>query len=840
MRTTTSTSNEARAEHEGREDGRSSAQRTPSGARPQLSAIVWLLPVTLLLVHAWYYMPFMADDAFISLRYSERLLDGDGLTWASGPPVEGYSNLLWVLGCALLGLVMPLVTAARVLGLIGALLMFAALRRLQSENVQDSSVQHMPALLAGSALAATGPVAVWAIGGLEANLLGGLLAMAIADICSRDRVRWAGLWLALACLTRPDGPLFVVVLAAVEFWGTRSRSRDRRARLKSWWRRDWQWQRTAWIVLPPLTAYLGQMGFRVMYYDDWVPNTAHIKAQWTVDRLEPGLDYVWASLEPAMPLLGMAFLGLLLAMRGPRRGVVLRASAAGGAWIVYIISVGGDIFPAGRHVVPALVCLTLVAFCGLERLWSISSGSERRLSIFVLVALLIASLYRQQQRAPENHRAITERWEWDGQVIGETWARAFGDKNPLLSVDPAGALPFYSRFDAVDNYGLSDRHIARTKAKGGAIGHDHGDGAYVLGRQPDLMVFGLPTGGTPSSHTGREIAADPQFARDYRQLFFCGYDPHFVRNRSYLRLQGKLGFERGRTQIVVPGYLFQSPGSCAVPGIGEGMGTLVQRTPQTAPPVTVEPGHWRISLVPDSPEVGISVTVTQGSLSQANEENQSFVAAGDTELRFELFASGIDSWVGELRLDRGIDGPTQAAGENIATGRKWRVRGVAPLDVSGMVASSDHPLNRWGKQAWRSVEGPRPRTPGKREACGGALDGFNTGLRVNTYLNDQLDGAAIVMRTETFELPEASVLALCLSGGNNSVAVRLKHAETDRSVRVWHGRNTNSEHLELAALDGLGTGEFYLEIDDRSREGWGHIHLSGVALLAPRRPAGPR
>ena len=44
-----------------------------------------------------HYYPFLSDDALISLRYASRLLQGKGLTWTDGPPVEGYSNLLWTL-----------------------------------------------------------------------------------------------------------------------------------------------------------------------------------------------------------------------------------------------------------------------------------------------------------------------------------------------------------------------------------------------------------------------------------------------------------------------------------------------------------------------------------------------------------------------------------------------------------------------------------------------------------------------------------------------------------------------------------------------------------------------
>ncbi|MGB5702608.1 MAG: hypothetical protein WBM48_07315, partial [Polyangiales bacterium] len=71
----------------------------PHRARLNWIAIAVGLAATLtLFVHARSYPPLTFDDAFISLRYAQRLLEGHGLTWTDGPPVEGYSNLLWVLG----------------------------------------------------------------------------------------------------------------------------------------------------------------------------------------------------------------------------------------------------------------------------------------------------------------------------------------------------------------------------------------------------------------------------------------------------------------------------------------------------------------------------------------------------------------------------------------------------------------------------------------------------------------------------------------------------------------------------------------------------------------------
>ena len=40
----------------------------------------------------------LGDDAMISMRYARNLAEGHGLVWnGSEPPVEGFTNFLWVL-----------------------------------------------------------------------------------------------------------------------------------------------------------------------------------------------------------------------------------------------------------------------------------------------------------------------------------------------------------------------------------------------------------------------------------------------------------------------------------------------------------------------------------------------------------------------------------------------------------------------------------------------------------------------------------------------------------------------------------------------------------------------
>jgi hypothetical protein len=104
-----------------------------------------------------------------------------------------------------------------------------------------------------------------------------------------------------------------------------------------------------------------------------------------------------------------------------------------------------------------------------------------------------------------------------GRRVGE-WLRAAMPPGTLVATNAAGALPYFSGLPVVDMLGLTDRHIARRPAdRRQWIGHEKGDGAYVLARRPDLIVFGGPEGSVEpwSFPSDREIAAAPEFGRDY-------------------------------------------------------------------------------------------------------------------------------------------------------------------------------------------------------------------------------------------------------------------------------------------------------------------------------------
>ncbi len=545
---------------------------TPPGERsaPNARAALATLPALLL---TWWQTrlvwPFFSDDAFISLRFSARLLAGDGLTWTDGERVEGYSNLLWVLLCAALGATgIDLVDAARLLGGVAtALGMFALARALRPHDARTTVLATLPPLLAASTQVVLG----WTFGGLEGPLLFCLLAFGFSALVRaidaeptiaawpRSTLLLASVPFALACWTRPDAPLWVATIAAALALATAGSFGKRCAR-------------AAVFAALPFTAFLLQLGFRLAYHGDFVPNTAHVKAGFDASALPAGLDYVMNALRAHCGIAIVAAVGLLLGgLHRATRPKVLLLALPLVAWFAYLVAIGGDHFPGRRLLhatVAPLALLALGAMPSPPRTWL------QVVAASILVALFGALGVERARNDAQTTELRGEVWEWRGKVTGEMLQRAFGEQRPLLAVDAAGAVPFYSRLPSLDLLGLCDRTIATTPEPAWIAtmrpeiprppGHRKGNGRYVLDRAPDLLLFSNPPGlPLPVFVSACEMEYDARFLEGYRcvridlglrEILPEVTEPLVV--PLWIAREGRSGVQRNGDEITIPAYLF--------------------------------------------------------------------------------------------------------------------------------------------------------------------------------------------------------------------------------------------------------------------------------------------
>ncbi|MCA9594501.1 MAG: hypothetical protein KC776_14355 [Myxococcales bacterium] len=516
------------------------------------AALVITIASVVLVLHARSFLPFFVDDAFISLRYSARLLAGKGLTWSDGDKVEGYTNFLWVVLVAFGGLFQKnaLINVARTVGILCSIGTLATVVLAERPKRYRAL---LPGLYAALALATAGTFAAWSIGGLEQSLLCFLVAAGVVlsyPLVERDEARFSRMWPAglcfgLAALTRPDGILFAASVCGtwVLLGGFRPAA----------------WLRALKLAVLPLGLVAAHVAFRQAYYHEWVPNTFHAKVAFAWSRVDLGWHYLKDRADPLLPLLLPLLLTLVAAVadrRRRRRALIAFVPLV--VWTSYVIAIGGDIMPERRHVAVMIVLTALLSVEGLG--WLTERGRFGAPVAFVVGNCVLGLSIQAQQDDPERARALADAWHWPGRPIGMFLHRAFADKDPLLAVDAAGALPYFAKLRTLDMLGLNDPWLPRHLPPGfgkGPLAHELGNGQYFLRRKPDIIVFHLPTGMDRALwRGGREMQADRSFGKLYQLVAFETPPDDVQTLHAWIRREdGPLGIQRGSDRIIIPGYL---------------------------------------------------------------------------------------------------------------------------------------------------------------------------------------------------------------------------------------------------------------------------------------------
>lgn len=466
-------------------EGESGADRVEDRRAP-LERIVVVAAVLVGLVNA-ALRSWLCDDAFISFRYAQNLVHHNGLVFNAGERVEGYTNFLWTLGCAIpIRLGIDVETWAVVLGLAAFCGTLALLARWDRSRLLPAAFP-----LAVCVAAVHPDLTIWATSGLETSLFT-LLTFAGFVTCARGRAALSGALWGLATLTRPDAALFLIVgtlwtLTARRRNGWRDAFRAGLSLAGTW----------AALVVPHLL-------FRFRYYGDLVPNTYYAKsadlAWWS-----QGFLYVGLFAARSWALVLGALVGLALALRDARRvegsskaaltTPVTLAALLFGVYTLYVAKVGGD-FMFARLLVPVTPFLLVLASDGAARI------ADRPRRVLALGALVLATTLTPCPVPPAVTRhGIVDEWEFyarenpswgrDSQEAGRVLAR-YGAGLPF-SVVFAGAqarLVFYSGVPvAIEGVtGLTDRTIARSPlARRGRVGHEkHASPIYLLDRRVDI------------------------------------------------------------------------------------------------------------------------------------------------------------------------------------------------------------------------------------------------------------------------------------------------------------------------------------------------------------------
>jgi len=412
---------------------------------------------------AWL-VRFGCDDAWISFHYARALVRGDGLTWF-GVHVEGYTNFLWVLWVAL-GIALhvdPLAWAWA-----GSLVALAAALWCAAQIAWLRTGRTSAAIATTVVLATNFTFLAFGTSGLEVMAQAALLAalwwqvelLRRAARATTPRLALASITAALALMIRLDSAVIIAVLAVA----TCAQLVRARAPVRSW----------PALALPAAGLVAPWLAWKLAYYGDLVPNTAHAKLAWSIDTLTGGARYLgrfaWAY-QLWVPL--AAALAVARRTRAPSLAAALVAS-----WCAYVVAVGGD-FMEFRFFVVALVPIAVIAadVVTTPATRGPSAGVRAIAAIAVLAGL--SARHAATFEADAALDSIQAMGTFYGKIAGDEWSRLGAPLAQLrgtgatLASQSAGAIPYFADLPTIDQVGLNDAWVAR-----------HGDPAPPDMRRP--------------------------------------------------------------------------------------------------------------------------------------------------------------------------------------------------------------------------------------------------------------------------------------------------------------------------------------------------------------------
>jgi hypothetical protein len=496
------------------------------GVRPRLSALTVLaVAIAVYMAATATVSPFIPDDSYISFRYAESVAAGKGLRFNAGdPPVEGYSNFLWVLSCALLrSRDLDLPDTAPSVGRFFGLLTLVVLWALWTGRNMGSVRMLTPLLLVATA----GPLIVYAISGLETTMFAFLLVTLFwvyARVVEKRRVVDAvgfGIVGLLVALCRPEGVVAFPTLFAV---------------MALAFRRETMEQSTKKTVITAATVFVVLYGaytvWRVAYFgallptpflsksgvavtDAWIANFRHDFLRHRYDF--PQIGYYMVSLF-ALAAAGATF----------RRG---RASVEVAALVLSLVYAAVYInfvdWMPGMRYYAALVPLLFVP---VAQLWNRNETSlaltNRRVAntsyALVSVAALLTSLTVLVQ-LKHTVKRVEEGNQFCVRPLAE-WIDTYTPPDWKLAMSDVGAVPYYSKRYTID---INPRSLADPHAARNGWSED-----YFYSKDPDIVVLvsrGLYSPKMYAEHT--VLMKGARFMRSYR--FIGATRQSWHEDRSY-------------------------------------------------------------------------------------------------------------------------------------------------------------------------------------------------------------------------------------------------------------------------------------------------------------------
>ncbi len=413
---------------------------SPSGVQNRSQHVtVWGLvaSLTVYFIYVIILRFFSIDDAYISFRFAKHLAEGLGLTWNPGyPPVEGYSNFLWVLYLAgAKALSLPIELTAKVTGAVFGgvtlILLWITAKRLWPEN----KFTWVPSLLVAFCPVWT----MWAVSGLELAAHAFLLMVLVMSLTFNppQRTMLSSLALSLLIVSRPEGLILAgAFLLTVFFFASAG---PFTARLKQ----------TLIPIAASLMTVAGLMTFRLSYYGYPFANTVYSKFSAELPSVSQVADWIWFGLP--------FFIAYIIAFRRQMATSVRTILLVGFVLVITQMIIVLPVVPVMYFLHRYQIFMLPVLVLAIPPVIASLSHKRRWFGAAIIVGLC---LWAAQQWPNVTYRYEAESHYRHQHKLVVDYLQQLPGK-PTIAMLDAGRMPYWSGLPAIDAWGLCDATIAR-------------------------------------------------------------------------------------------------------------------------------------------------------------------------------------------------------------------------------------------------------------------------------------------------------------------------------------------------------------------------------------------
>ncbi len=449
------------------------------------------------------------DDAFISFRYAQNLVEGKGLVYNAGEKVEGYSNFLWTMLVALgMELKLDPIHTTNALGLVSFVLTILLFIYISWRFFKESTPYGLFIPLTALCLLVHAHFREFATGGLETSFFTFLVSLGFAGLIfskSRRGFLLTGLVFVLVMLTRPDGFIFYGVSFLFLILTASSIPK-----------RIW------YFLLPLILIFVPYYILRYRNYGYPFPNTYYAKSAYLA-WWSQGWRYLILYFKAYYVFILLPVLGVIALIKvrnswrkttrfplrfNPMQNSVLLSLLFSVIFTLYLVRVGGD-FMFGRFFIP----ITPFLFFLMEIFANRILTKKYLIPFAAAVCLATYFHWNPDQIRSVSSKIVDERYFYPKSKIEEARQRGrvlkkyLKDTKAQVVIFGAQAmLAYYAEFPTVieGEGGLTDEYLAHLRiTKRTRPGHERVAPRDYLLRRGVNFTFGLSD--SPSSGGLTEI-----------------------------------------------------------------------------------------------------------------------------------------------------------------------------------------------------------------------------------------------------------------------------------------------------------------------------------------------